>query len=223
MSPSQSLSPAASTGKGKIFMLDNQDSFAYNLVDELAQLGFELEVYRNQLDAEYIYQKMRAASKQQPVLLCLSPGPGHPSEAGCLIALLSRCKGTFPILGICLGFQALIHQAGGRVDRCAQVMHGKTSAMQLQPHPIFNPTSGAALASPLQIARYHSLQAFDVPAGIDIIGDVDGIPMVAYDPEHVCLGFQFHPESVMSTHGTQLLQNSVEFLLNHTHLLEGSA
>ncbi|MBA3987979.1 MAG: anthranilate synthase component II [Idiomarina sp.] len=201
-------------GKGRIFMLDNQDSFAYNLVDELAQLGFALDVYRNQVSASTIFTHMQQAAEHEPVMLCLSPGPGHPSQAGCLIELLTLCKGKFPILGICLGFQALIHQADGQVGRCAQVMHGKTSAMTLKNHPIFYPDATTPrLPNPLRIARYHSLQGLDVPADIEIIGDVDGIPMVGYDAANVCLGFQFHPESVMTTHGTQLLQQSVEFLL----------
>lgn len=199
--------------KGRIFMLDNQDSFAYNLVDELAQLGFSLQVYRNQLSADYIYQQMIAASEHEPVLLCLSPGPGHPADSGCLLELLTLCKGKFPILGICLGFQALIHQAGGQVGRCQQVMHGKTSAMQLSPHPIFADDAEVALPNPLQIARYHSLQALSIPSGVEIIAEVDGIPMIAYDPAHATLGFQFHPESIMTTYGSQLLHNTVTFLL----------
>lgn len=205
--------------RGTIVMLDNQDSFAYNLVDELAQLGFSLQVYRNQSPADFIVAQLESAARTQPVLLCLSPGPGHPTEAGCLLELLTLCKGRFPILGICLGFQALIHQAGGEVGRCQQVMHGKTSAMRLAQHPIFYPPDNQgqqleALPNPMQIARYHSLQALRIPQGIEIIGEVEGIPMVAYDKENACLGFQFHPESIMSTQGTQLLQNSVEFLMS---------
>ena len=199
---------------GKLFLLDNQDSFTYNLVDELTQLGFDLEVYRNQLSADVILSKMEAASLSQPVMLCLSPGPGHPSEAGCMLDLLAGCQGRFPVLGICLGFQALVHQAGGRIDRCAQVMHGKTSAMHLQPHPIFAPAGRAALPNPLHVARYHSLQAFDVPPGVEIIAAVDDVPMVAYNASTLCLGFQFHPESLMTTYGSQLLHNTVEFLLS---------
>lgn len=199
---------------GKIFLLDNQDSFTYNLVDELTQLGFDLEVYRNQLSADVILAKMEAARQSQPVMLCLSPGPGHPDEAGCMLELLAGCQGRFPVLGVCLGFQALVHQAGGRIDRSAQVMHGKTSAMQLQPHPIFAPAGRDALPNPLQVARYHSLQAFDVPPGVEIIAAVDGVPMVAYNAKDQCLGFQFHPESLMTTYGSQLLRNTVEFLLS---------
>lgn len=209
--------------KGRIFMLDNQDSFAYNLVDELAQLGFALEIYRNQVEAEFIYQKMLQASAHERVLLCLSPGPGHPTEAGCLLQLIALCKGHFPILGICLGLQALIHQAGGSVGRCAQVMHGKTSRMQVTPHPIFqNPTIGQAApetnptptTNTLQVARYHSLQALTIAPGTEVIAEVEGIPMVTYDATNATLGFQFHPESILTTYGSQLLYNTIEYLLN---------
>ena len=208
-----STADARAPSSGTIFLLDNQDSFAYNLVDELAQLGFELTVYRNQLSAEFIYSQMLKTSATQPVLLCLSPGPGHPENAGCLLELLALCAGKLPILGICLGFQAIIHQAGGRVGPSVEVMHGKTSAMHFQPHPIFKATGAAALPNPLQVARYHSLQAFDVPATLDILAHVDAIPMVVYDAKNRCLGFQFHPESIMTTFGSQLLKNSIEFLL----------
>lgn len=200
--------------QGRIFLLDNQDSFAYNLVDELALLGFELEVYRNQVAAEVILERMDQAAEKEPVMLCLSPGPGHPQESGCLLQLLKLCHGRYPILGICLGFQAMIHFLGGRVAACGTVMHGKTSAMTLTNHPVFE-----ALQSPLQIARYHSLQAIDVPPQMTIIGDVDGIPMAGYDPSAACLGFQFHPESMMTTHGSQLLQSSVNYLLNQAETL----
>lgn len=202
---------------GRIFLLDNQDSFAYNLVDELAQLGFTLEVYRNQLDAEYIFSRMKKAAQLEPVMLCLSPGPGHPAAAGCLIQLLKMSRGQFPVLGICLGFQALIHQAGGEVGRAKSVMHGKTSSMSISSHAIFE-----NISNPMQIARYHSLQASVTPDCIDILAAVDEIPMVAYDHANACLGFQFHPESIMCTQGSLLLKNTVAYLLAQAENLKCS-
>ncbi|RUO33067.1 anthranilate synthase component II [Aliidiomarina soli] len=200
--------------KGRIFLLDNQDSFAYNLVDELAQLGFSLEVYRNQLSADEIFRHMEKAALNEPVMLCLSPGPGHPSAAGCLLDLLQLCRGRFPVLGICLGFQAMVHQAGGEVGRSRQVMHGKTSLMQLSEHPVF-----AGLGSPLQIARYHSLQAVKVPESLTVIAQVDDIPMAAYDQINACIGYQFHPESIMTTQGSSLLHATANFLLTQAERL----
>ncbi|RUO26137.1 anthranilate synthase component II [Aliidiomarina minuta] len=200
---------------GRIFLLDNVDSFAYNLVDELAQLGFELEVYRNQVAADTIIQRMQQAAQKEPVLLCLSPGPGHPSEAGCLPELLEKASGRFPMLGICLGFQALIEHAGGSVGRAEFVMHGKTSALQLSPHPVFE-----GLSSPLQVARYHSLQAIQVPEQVQIIASYENIPMALYDAKNASIGYQFHPESIMTTYGSSLLQNTVNYLLAQAEKLE---
>lgn len=200
---------------GRIFLLDNVDSFAYNLVDELAQLGFELEVYRNQVAADTIIQRMQQAAENEPVLLCLSPGPGHPSEAGCLPELLKKTSGRFPILGICLGFQALIEHAGGSVGRAEFVMHGKTSPLQLSPHPVFE-----GLASPLQVARYHSLQANQLPKQVQIIASYESIPMALYDADNASIGYQFHPESIMTTYGSSLLQNTVNYLLAQAEKLE---
>ncbi|MGX5913648.1 aminodeoxychorismate/anthranilate synthase component II [Aliidiomarina sp. Khilg15.8] len=194
--------------KGRIFLLDNVDSFTYNLVDELSQLGFALEVYRNHVAADVILQRMQQAAEHEPVMLCLSPGPGHPSDAGCLLELIEKASGQFPMLGICLGFQALIQHAGGKVGRSKVVMHGKASAMELAEHPVF-----AGLQSPLRVARYHSLQATQLAAGVEIIASVEDIPMASYQAANASIGFQFHPESIMTIHGSTLLQNTVEFLL----------
>jgi anthranilate synthase component 2 len=200
--------------KGRIFLLDNVDSFTYNLVDELSQLGFALEVYRNQVSADVILQRMQQAAAHEPVILCLSPGPGHPSDAGCLMELIAKASGQFPMLGICLGFQALIQHAGGEVGRGEVVMHGKSSAMQLSEHAVF-----AGLDSPLLVARYHSLQATKLAAGVEIIAKVGAIPMASYQVSNASIGFQFHPESIMTIHGSSLLQNTVEFLLAQAETL----
>lgn len=200
--------------KGRIFLLDNVDSFTYNLVDELAQLGFALEVYRHHVAADVILQRMQQVAEQEPVMLCLSPGPGHPSEAGCLLELIEKASGKFPMLGICLGFQALIQHAGGEVGRAQSVMHGKASAMQLSDHPVFS-----GLRSPLRVARYHSLQATRLAPGVEIIAEVDGIPMASYQAANASIGFQFHPESIMTIHGSNLLKNTVEYLLAQAETL----
>lgn len=114
----------------KIYFLDNFDSFSYNLVDELTMLGAELVVYRNNISAEVIFNKMQAEHKQ--VLLVLSPGPGAPSDAGCLMELISLCKGKFPMLGICLGQQALTQSYGGVIGHAGETVHGKSSIIELR-------------------------------------------------------------------------------------------
>lgn len=198
--------------QGHIIFIDNLDSFTYNLVDELAQLGFGLDVYRNTVPLAVVAERLATKAAQGPVLLCLSPGPGHPSEAGNLIAIIQHAAGRYPMLGICLGFQALIQEAGGLIERCFETVHGKTSYIETSEHAIF-----AGLPQPLPVARYHSLMATQVPASVQLIASVHDIPMAFYNPNQGSIGFQFHPESIMTTDGAQLLQQTITFLMQHHH------
>ena len=198
--------------RGHIIFIDNLDSFTYNLVDELAQLGFGLDVYRNNVSLEFIAARLAEQAAAGPVLLCLSPGPGHPNEAGQLLPIIQHASGIYPMLGICLGFQALIQEAGGVVDRCFETVHGKTSLIECATHPIFN-----GLSNPLPVARYHSLMATEVPEQVQVIASVNAIPMAFYNPQQRSIGFQFHPESIMTTDGAQLLRQSIEFLMQNSN------
>ena len=112
-----------------VFLLDNVDSFTYNLVDELRTMELNIVVYRNNVDARMLFEKMQLQAESGPVLLLLSPGPGAPHEAGCMPELLSMVQGHFPVLGICLGHQAIVAHYGGTVGRAEDVMHGKSSAI----------------------------------------------------------------------------------------------
>ncbi|PCK29888.1 aminodeoxychorismate/anthranilate synthase component II [Pseudoalteromonas piscicida] len=189
----------------KVYFLDNFDSFSYNLVDELSLLGLDLVVYRNNIPAEIIYNKMRA--EEDPVILVLSPGPGAPSEAGCLLALIELCKGQFPMLGICLGQQALTQSYGGEVGRAGETVHGKSSIIDADEHPVF-----AGLGTQFPVARYHSLMATRVPAELNVIARYQSIPMAIYHSEDRVIGYQFHPESILTPNGAQLLQQSIAYL-----------
>ncbi|GAB3291623.1 aminodeoxychorismate/anthranilate synthase component II [Pseudidiomarina andamanensis] len=189
----------------RIVMLDNFDSFSYNLVDELRQLGYPLVVYRNDIDAQQLIATMRDYSGRQ--LLCLSPGPGHPAHSGNLLALIKAAQGHFPMLGICLGFQALIHAAGGEVDRCPDIVHGKKALIETRHHCIFE-----QLDNPLTVARYHSLCGYKLPDSIQVLAATGAIPMAAEFPEFQAIGFQFHPESILTSRGTQLLAQTVAYL-----------
>ncbi|WP_105199203.1 aminodeoxychorismate/anthranilate synthase component II [Pseudoalteromonas sp. T1lg10] len=191
--------------KYKIYFLDNIDSFSYNLVDEFAQLGQDLVVYRNTVDAQSIYQRMCAET--QPVVLVLSPGPGAPSDAGCLMALIELCRGHFPILGICLGQQALTQAYGGTVGHAKETVHGKSSAISLAPHPAFS-----GFDDTLVVARYHSLVATSVPTQLEVIAEYDGMTMAICQAQDKVLGYQFHPESILTTNGAQLLRQSLDYL-----------
>ena len=200
-------------------VIDNYDSFTYNLVDEFQCLGFEPTVYRNTLSAEFIFNKMTEHTQLtgEPVLLVLSPGPGEPKNAGCLMTLIEKCAGFIPMLGICLGHQALIEHYGGRVDRANEIVHGKDSN-------ISHSASGAFLniQNPLPVARYHSLVGFDIPDRLNVIANYNGMCMAISCDDDAVLAFQFHPESILTTYGATLLAQSIEHLLNVAPALENN-
>lgn len=191
-----------------VVLIDNQDSFTYNLVDELRVLGVTLTVYRNTVPVEQIMQKLQDYASKGSSLLMLSPGPGAPSEAGNMPAIIQQAKGLYPVLGICLGHQAIIESYHGTVGRAPYVMHGKSSLMQHYHSDIFQ-----NLVSPMSIARYHSLIALDVPDCLQTIADIDGLPMAILHEDDKMLGFQFHPESVLTCQGSQLLFQAMQFLV----------
>ena len=195
----------------KIFMLDNLDSFTYNLVDEFQCLGFEPTIYRNTLSADFIFKQMQNCTDR--VLLVLSPGPGEPSKAGCLMALIAKCVGKYPILGICLGHQALIEHYGGDIVRAPEIIHGKASNITHRQNGVFQ-----EINHPLPVARYHSLVASNVPKTLDIIAEYVtskqiSLPMAIEHKSDLALGFQFHPESILTTYGSTLLAQTIHYLL----------
>ncbi|WP_371377119.1 aminodeoxychorismate/anthranilate synthase component II [Thalassotalea aquiviva] len=191
----------------KLFMLDNLDSFTYNLVDEFKALGFEPIIYRNTIDANYIFEQIQ--QQQEPVILVLSPGPGDPQNAGCLMALIKLAVGKIPIFGICLGHQALVEHYGGKVDRAGEIVHGKASLITHQQQgPFIN------LPSPLPVARYHSLVATIMPEQLELLAEYKQLPMAVANKKDKTLGFQFHPESLLTSKGSQLIKQSFDFLLD---------
>lgn len=194
----------------KLFMLDNLDSFTYNLVDEFQCLGFEPTVYRNTLNSDFIFNKMLEHTKKtgEKVILVLSPGPGEPKNAGCLMALIALCAGKIPMLGICLGHQALIEHYGGTVGRADEIVHGKAS-------PINHSGDGAFtnIQNPLPVARYHSLVGINVPESLNIIANYNKMPMAICQEQDAVLAYQFHPESILTTFGSTLLSQSFDYLL----------
>ncbi|NOI80749.1 aminodeoxychorismate/anthranilate synthase component II [Vibrio tubiashii] len=188
-----------------IVFIDNFDSFTYNLVDQFRSLGHDVTIYRNNIAAEVI--ESTVANLDNPVVL-LSPGPGAPSEAGSMPEIIQRLKGKVPMIGICLGHQAIVEAYGGTVAGAGEIIHGKVSMMEHQNHGTY-----AGLPSPLAIARYHSLVANEVPPSLTITAEVDDLVMsVVQEQDKVC-GFQFHPESIMTTYGATLLANAIEWAL----------
>ncbi|WP_298776247.1 aminodeoxychorismate/anthranilate synthase component II [uncultured Shewanella sp.] len=189
----------------KIYLLDNFDSFTYNLVDQFRTLGNEVIIYRNDVDAQFIADKLLNDNEQS--VLVLSPGPGAPVDAGSMMQLIALLEGKVPMLGICLGHQALIEHYGGKIERANEVVHGKASPTFHQGKAIFT-----GLPSPLPVARYHSLVATQVPACLNIIATTQAMPMAILHEAHRAVGFQFHPESILTTLGSQLLTQTLDYL-----------
>ena len=196
---------AQPSSKMKLYLLDNFDSFTYNLVDQFRSLGCEVLIYRNDVSADYLADKLINETSKEA--LVLSPGPGAPHEAGCMMELIGKVAGKVPILGICLGHQALAEYYGGKVERAPFVVHGKASPTIHNGTGVF-----ANLPSPLPVARYHSLVATRVPDGLEVIATTDDMPMALLHPQHQAIGFQFHPESILTTLGSQLLTQTLAYL-----------
>ncbi len=192
-----------------LLMIDNYDSFTYNLVQYFGELGEEVWVYRNdQIDPDQI-------AEFAPERIVLSPGPCTPNEAGVSRATIERFAGQIPILGVCLGHQSIGQAFGGHIVRAGYVMHGKTSEVHHRGQGVF-----AGLPSPFTVVRYHSLviEKSTAPECLDITawtqtpdGDIDEIMGVRHKTLPV-EGVQFHPESILTEHGHALLRN---FLTRH--------
>ncbi|QPB42531.1 aminodeoxychorismate/anthranilate synthase component II [Rodentibacter haemolyticus] len=189
-----------------ILFLDNFDSFTYNLVDQFRVLGHQVKIYRNDCDLELIVE---AALNTPETILALSPGPGTPAEAGILLPLIECLKDHVPIIGICLGHQALIQAFGGKVVHAGEVLHGKVSKITHDGKAMFK-----NLANPMPVARYHSLMGQDLPKEFVINAEYNGIIMAIHHRNLPICAYQFHPESILTVQGSQLLQQSIEWLLN---------
>ena len=182
-----------------LLMIDNYDSFTYNLVQYFGELGEDVRVFRN----DAITLKEIAAMK--PDYLVISPGPCSPKEAGISVAAIQEFAGKLPILGVCLGHQSIGYAFGGEIIHAKKPMHGKLSPVQHANVGLF-----ANLPNPFQATRYHSLaiRRETIPDCLDITAwTEDGEIMGVRHKEHAIQGVQFHPESIMTEHGHQLLQN----------------
>jgi anthranilate synthase/aminodeoxychorismate synthase-like glutamine amidotransferase len=184
-----------------ILLVDNYDSFTYNLYQYLGQLGAETRVIRNdELTAE-------AALALRPERIVISPGPGTPDEAGITLDLIRAAAGQVPLLGVCLGHQALGQAFGGKVVRAAKLMHGKTSEIHHDGRTVF-----AGLPDPFTATRYHSLvvDRDSVPACLEVSAwTAEGTVMGLRHRELPLEGVQFHPESILTHAGMDLLRNFV--------------
>ena len=195
----------------RLLLIDNYDSFTYNLVQAFLVLGAEVDVRRN--DEITVEEALKLA----PSHLCISPGPGTPRDAGVSMAMITAFAGKVPVFGVCLGHQSIVEVFGGKVVRAGRLMHGKTSLVEHDGRSVF-----AGLPQPCEVGRYHSLIAepSKMPAELEIDartaeGEIMGVRHRRYAVE----GVQFHPESVLTPQGPQLMGN---FLRQRSPMREGN-
>jgi anthranilate synthase/aminodeoxychorismate synthase-like glutamine amidotransferase len=182
-------------------MIDNYDSFTYNLVQYLGELGEEIVVFRNdQVSLDEI-------QKLSPDRIVISPGPGKPEDGGISNQVIKEMGDSIPLLGVCLGHQCIAHVYGGRVDRAPRLMHGKTSNVYHNGRGLYN-----GVPSPFKATRYHSLIVEEpLPEILEITAFTrDGEIMGLRHKEHPVSGVQFHPESILTEHGKRILSNFLE-------------
>ena len=190
----------------KVLMIDNYDSFTYNLVQYLAELGANVETIRN--DAITPQEIFARSAALKPDRIVISPGPCSPAEAGISVALIQAAMGKIPLLGVCLGHQAIGAALGGKIIRAKTLMHGKTSKVEHTGQGVFK-----GLPSPMTVTRYHSLaiERDTLPAELMITAwTQDGEIMGIQHKTYALHGVQFHPESILSEHGHAMLKNFLQ-------------
>ncbi|QDT68598.1 Aminodeoxychorismate synthase component 2 [Planctomycetes bacterium MalM25] len=184
-----------------ILVIDNYDSFVHNLARLVRLTGRETAVVRNDaIDPRQIAERL-------PEAIVLSPGPGTPAEAGCCVEVVRRFDGVIPLLGVCLGHQAIVEALGGAVARAPEPLHGRTSLVRHEGEGLF-----AGLPSPMTVCRYHSLAAEEgtLPEGLEATAwSDDGVVMAVERRGTPTFGVQFHPEAILTEHGQRLIDNFV--------------
>jgi anthranilate synthase/aminodeoxychorismate synthase-like glutamine amidotransferase len=189
-----------------LLMIDNYDSFTYNLVQYLEGLGTPVQVFRNDKIT------VREIRELKPDGIVISPGPGRPETAGVSLETIAEFSGKIPILGVCLGHQSIAHAMGGKVIHAKKLMHGKTSTVTADGKNIFK-----GIKKPFQAMRYHSLVVSrdELPDCLEITAESeDGEIMGLRHREHLTEGIQFHPESIMTPVGKRLLRNFLNISVN---------
>lgn len=199
MQPATQMGGAGGERYRPLLIIDNYDSFTYNLVQYLMELGEEVEVYRNDAIS------LEEIARRRPAKVVISPGPCTPNEAGISVPLIKKFGGKIPILGVCLGHQSIGQAFGGKIIRAGQVMHGKTSMIRHDGKKLFE-----KIPNPFEATRYHSLviekdslpQELEVTAWTD-----DGEIMGVRHRTQLIEGIQFHPESILTREGKNILRN----------------
>ncbi len=183
----------------RMLLIDNYDSFTYNLVQAFAAHGADVMVYRNDMIS------VADGLATKPTHLVISPGPGRPEDAGVSLAMIEAFAGKVPILGVCLGHQCIVQQQGGKIVRAEQLMHGKTSQIKHDGKSVFE-----GISQPFEVGRYHSLcaETETLPDTLQITAETDsGVIMGVRHKSLAIEGVQFHPESVLTPEGDTLMTN----------------
>ena len=189
----------------KVLMIDNFDSFTYNLVDEFEKRNCHVEVYRNNIGLGN-FEKI--VNEMKPNLIVISPGPSYPKDAGISIDVIKKYSGKIPIFGVCLGHQCIIEAFDGIVNSAPEVLHGKPSRITHDEKSIFR-----NIENPFQAGRYHSLAGVKIPKELVVSAETNkGIVMGVRHKKFFIEGVQFHPESILTPSGGLLIENLIEEL-----------
>lgn len=183
----------------RMLLVDNYDSFTYNLVQAFAAHGADVMVYRNDMIS------VAEGLALDPTHLVISPGPGRPEDAGVSLAMIGAFAGKVPVLGVCLGHQCIVQQQGGKIVRAERLMHGKTSRIKHDGKTVFE-----GISQPFEVGRYHSLCAASesLPDTLEITAETDsGVIMGVRHLTQRTEGVQFHPESILTPEGDTLMTN----------------
>lgn len=192
-----------------VLLIDNYDSFTYNLVQSFLVLGARVEVFRNDQIS------IQEAQSLNPTHLVISPGPGRPDDAGVSLQMLAAFEGQLPILGVCLGHQSLVQHFGGKIISAARLMHGKTSQIEHDGQSLFT-----GLSQPCEVGRYHSLAADRalIPETLEVTSRTTGGEIMGVRHKRLPIeGVQFHPESVLTPEGDKLLDNFLKLEPDASH------
>jgi len=185
----------------RVLFIDNFDSFTYNLVEEFEKRDNQVLVYRNNISMEKLD---KIITDFEPQLITLSPGPSTPEEAGICVELVQEYYQKIPIWGICLGYQCIVEAFDGKIAECEEKFHGKASIIQ---HNEKNFLEG--IENPIQVGRYHSLSAAHIPEEFVVASEIRDIPMAVYHKNYPIYGVQFHPESILTPVGGQIVENII--------------
>lgn len=188
--------------KRHVLVVDNHDSFTFNLVDAFACLGAAVDVVTSDAAAADV---LELAFERQSTVIVLSPGPGTPEQAGCSIGVVHAALGRIPLFGVCLGHQVLVTALGGKVGSAGAVVHGRASRIRHDGHALFE-----GIPPALEVGRYHSLAAHRVPAELEVIAWHDSMVMAVAHRSAAAWGVQFHAESILTVHGPGILANVLE-------------